>query len=109
MESSKEILKRSHALNVHESEVLLVNARNMSRAGRRRFNKRIRDLKETLDLNPELFNRRWNRIVQGWLHEIHHRANIWAIPDDKFKEYSKAELIDMGQLEIFEVVDLANP
>lgn len=94
-------------MDVHESEVLLSNTRNLSRAGRRRFNKRIRDLKETFELNPQLFHRRWNGIVQGWLREIHRRANAWAIPDERLKEFSKAELLDMGKLEVFEVVHIA--
>lgn len=107
MEPNTDISNASNAMDVHESEVLLINARSLSRAGRRKFNKKIRDLKEALELNPMLFNRRWNRLVQGWLHEIHRRANAWAISDDKLKEYSKSQLIDMGQLEVFEVVDIA--
>jgi len=94
-------------IDVHESEALLVNVRNMSRQVRRKFNKRIRDLKETLKLNPDLFDRRWNKLVKGWLHEAHRRANAWGIPDDQLKDYTKEQLIDMGKLEVFEVVEIA--
>ena len=79
----------------------------MSRAGRRRFNKRIRDLKEALKLNPDLFDRRWNKLVKGWLREAHRRANAWGIPDDQLKNYAKEQLIDIGKLEVFEVVEIA--
>jgi len=107
MKPTTHLSEARNSMDAPETEVLLVNTRSLSRAGRRRFNKRIRDLKETFELNPQLFHRRWNRIVQGWLHEIHRRANAWAIPDEQLKEFSKAELIDMFKLEVFEVVDIA--
>lgn len=106
MESNRETNNQA-VIDVHESEAFLVNTRDMSRAGRRRFNKRIRDLKETLKVNPALFSRRWNKLVKGWLHEAHRRANAWAIPDDQLKDYTKEQLIDMGKLEVFEVVEVA--
>lgn len=89
------------------SEELFSNTRNMSRAGRRRFNGKIRDLTETFDMNPALFHRRWNNLVQGWMREVHRRANAWAIPTEELQHYSKEQLVEIGKIEVFEVVEIA--
>lgn len=75
---------------------------------RRRFNKQIRDLRDTFFLNRDLFDRRWDRLIQGWLHEIHHRATCWAEGKEFTDEITKEQIIEQGQMMVFGVIEIAD-
>lgn len=88
----------------------------LSKAGKRRFNKKVKDLVWLLRKNEEWFLQAWNRLVVEWCKEIHVRAKTWKqeptvvdeaatteVEEDKFCEalnrlpvfgiYEKAEAI----------------
>lgn len=50
----------------------------LSRVGRRRFNSRARYLVSLLTRSEELFRREWEKLVRGWLNEVHRRAKNWS-------------------------------
>lgn len=79
----------------------------MSKAGRRRFNKEIRELRETFEINPALFERQWNRRVQGWLHEVHRRAKNWADGEEFTASDTREGIFEKGHTHVFGVVKIA--
>lgn len=79
----------------------------LSKAGKRRFNKEIRELRETFETNPALFERRWNQRVQGWLHEVHRRAKNWAEGEYPKDSDTRERIIERGRTHVFGVVKIA--
>lgn len=78
-----------------------------SRAGKRRFNKRVSTLVSFLKQSEKLFRREWHKQVQGWLSEIHRRANNWR----EGAEFRNAESGDgsvvRGRAQIFGILEIA--
>lgn len=79
----------------------------LSKAGRRRFNSEIRELKKTFELNPALFNRQWHERVQGWINEIHRRAHNWEEGETFTDELTREGIIERGRTHVFGVIDIA--
>lgn len=79
----------------------------LSKAGRRRFNKEIRELSETFKLNPALFERQWHKRVQGWLHEVHRRAKNWADGESFSDSETREGIVERGRTHVFGVVEIA--
>lgn len=78
-----------------------------SRAGKRRFNKRVNTLVSLLKQNEKLFRREWHKQVQGWLSEVHRRARNWR----EGAEFRNAENVDgsivQGRAQVFGVLEIA--
>jgi hypothetical protein len=78
-----------------------------SRAGKRRFNKRVNSLVSLQKENGKLFWREWHKQVQGWLNEVHRRAKDWR----EGAEFRNSESVDgsivRGRAEIFGVLEIA--
>ena len=78
-----------------------------SRAGKRRFNSRVSSLASLLKKNEQLFRREWQKLVQGWLNEVHRRANSWR----EGVEFRNVENVDgpieQGRTRIFGVLEIA--
>jgi hypothetical protein len=78
-----------------------------SRAGKRRFNKRVDSLVSLLKLNEKLFRSEWHKQVQGWLSEVHRRAKNCG----EGAEFRNAEnvnsSIEQGRTHIFGVLEIA--
>ncbi len=79
----------------------------LRKAGRRRFNNEIRELRETFKLNPALFERQWHKRVQGWMHEIQRRARNWAEGENLTNEITREGIIERGRTHVFGVVLIA--
>jgi hypothetical protein len=78
-----------------------------SRAGKRRFNSRVKSLVSLLKKNEQLFRREWQKLVQGWLNEIHRRAMSWR----EGAEFRNVESVDgpieQGRTRVFGVLEIA--
>lgn len=78
-----------------------------SRAGKRRFNSRVNSLVSLLKKNEQLFLREWQKLVQGWLNEVHRRANSWR----EGAEFRNIESVDgpieQGRARVFGVLEIS--
>ncbi|QYO65289.1 hypothetical protein [Leptolyngbya sp. 7M] len=80
---------------------------HLSRAGRRRFNRQISELQKLFSIDPIRFRSSWNKLVLGWLNEIHRRAKNWASGDEFRNTESAERLAERGRTEVFGVVEIA--
>lgn len=78
-----------------------------SRAGKRRFNSRVNSLVSLLKKNEELFRREWQKLVQGWLNEVHRRAKNWREGPELRNVESADGPIEQGRARVFGVLDIA--
>lgn len=78
-----------------------------SRAGKRRFNSRVNSLVSSLEKNEELFRREWQKLVQGWLNEVHHRAKNWREGAELRNVESVDGLVEQGRSRVFGMLDTA--
>lgn len=78
-----------------------------SRAGKRRFNKRVNTLVFLMKENEKLFRREWHKQVQGWLNEVQRRAKIWREGADVRNSESVDGSIVHGRTKIFGVLEIA--
>jgi hypothetical protein len=78
-----------------------------SRAGKRRFNSRVNSMVSLLKKNDDLFRREWQKLLQGWLYEVRHRANNWREGAEVRNVESVVGLVELGRARIFGVLDIA--
>jgi hypothetical protein len=78
-----------------------------SRAGKRRFNSRVNSLVSLLKKNEQLFRREWEKLVQGWLNEVHRRANSWREGAEFRNVESVVGPIEQGRARVFGVLEIA--
>lgn len=78
-----------------------------SRAGKRRFNKRVSSLHFLLEQNEKLFLREWDKLVQNWLFEIHHRARDWREGKEFRNSESSEGTLERGRTHIYGILDIA--
>lgn len=72
-----------------------------SRAGKRRFNKKVREFISLHRKNETIFLREWDKQVTEWIKEIHFRAKQW-----KEQPLEKSEsTIQLDEDEFFEAID----
>lgn len=79
-----------------------------SRGGKRKFNARVRQLKQLFTKSPAIFHREWQKLVTGWLYEIRNRATDWAEGLDVRDIDGPEGLVESGRLQVFGVLDIAN-
>jgi hypothetical protein len=77
-----------------------------SRASKRRFNSRVNLLVSLLRNDEGLFQREWQKLVQGWLNEVHHRAKNWREGAEFRNAESVDGLIEQGRTHIFGVLEI---
>lgn len=78
-----------------------------SRAGKRRFNSRVNSLVSLINKDKELFRREWQKLTQGWLNEVHSRANSWREGAELRNVESVDGPIEQGRTRIFGVLEIA--
>jgi hypothetical protein len=79
-----------------------------SRAGKRRFNRRVDALAALLKQNDKLFRREWHKQLRGWLGEIHRRAKNWREAEAKFRGSESPDGLSVeGKARIFGIVEIA--
>jgi hypothetical protein len=83
------------------------NGLKLSKAGRRRLNAQVKELRELCEKDPIIFRRQWHKRVQGWLHEVHRRANNWAEGTEFRNAESREGIIERGRTHVFGVVEIA--
>lgn len=79
-----------------------------SRAGKRRFNKRVNHLVALFRQDEQLFRREWHKQVQGWLREVHRRAKSWHLGSLRCYVESADGLLVPGGEHIFGLLEIAN-
>jgi hypothetical protein len=50
----------------------------LSKSGKKRFKQKVKDLKRVLLQSEKAFLNVWRKQVNGWISEIHFRAQAWA-------------------------------
>jgi len=78
-----------------------------SRSGKRRFNSRVKVLVSLLKKNEALFQREWQKLVQGWLNEVQWRAKDWREGAEVRNVESADGSIEQGRTRVFGVLDIA--
>jgi len=78
-----------------------------SRAGKRRFNRRVNFLVSLFWQNDQTFRREWHKQVQGWLKEIHRRAKNWCEGAELCNAESFDDSITQGKEQVFGVLEIA--
>jgi hypothetical protein len=78
-----------------------------SRTGKRRFNSRVNSLVALFKKDERVFRREWQKLMQGWLNEVHRRAKNWR----EGAEFRNIEGLDgpieQGRTHIFGVLEIA--
>jgi hypothetical protein len=78
-----------------------------SRSGKRRFNSRVNSLVSSFKNNERLFQREWQKLIQGWLNEVHRRAKNWR-QGVEFRNVEGVDgAIEQGRTHIFGVLETA--
>ena len=78
-----------------------------SRTGRRRFNSRVNSLVSLFKKDERVFRREWQKLMQGWLNEVHRRAKTWR-EGGEFRNIESVDgPIEQGRIHIFGVLEIA--
>lgn len=78
-----------------------------NRRSRHQYKTRVRMFSDLLDQNEQLFLREWNKLVVGWVSEIHRRRKNWQESADFRNEKNHDGVIETGRTRIFGVIKLA--
>lgn len=78
-----------------------------SRTGKRRFNSRVNSLVSSFGKDERLFRREWQKLIQGWLNEVHRRAKNWR-QGVEFRNIEGVDgAIEQGRTHVFGVLEVA--
>lgn len=78
-----------------------------NRRSRHQYKTRVSMFSQLLDQNEELFLKEWNKLIEGWMGEIHRRRKNWQEGADFRNEKNHDGVVETGRTHIFGVVELA--
>lgn len=78
-----------------------------NRRSRHQYKTRVSMFTKLLDQNEQLFIREWNKLLAGWMGEIHRRRKNWQEGEDFRNEKNHDGVVETGRTLIFGVVELA--
>lgn len=78
-----------------------------SKSGKKRFKKKVKELKMLLATNEKIFLNVWRKQINGFLSEIQYRANLWRDGEEIPFDGDNLGFIEKKRLLIFDVLKLA--
>lgn len=79
-----------------------------SRAGKRRFNKRVKLLTNLLAIHKELFLFEWDKLTKGWISEIDRRSKNLREGNKFHNSDNNDAAVCPGEKQIFEILQIVD-